>query len=236
MAGINDAEFCKKHRAGLIILGGFNADEGATKAAKKAVKRGRREFIFGEPLDAIERELRAIKSRRFAVNVRSSTIDGYLEVANLAERYGGILEINAHCRQPEFISARCGEWLLFNIEELLKIIRAVSKIAIVATKIRGGYALDYEAICKKIFENGCKILHLDAMIPNGGCDFGLIKSVSRLGFVIGNNSFVDINSGERIILSGAKMASAARAVLRDEKFFEKMLESNILSQPVELEL
>lgn len=236
MAGINNAEFCRKHKAGLVILGGFNADKGAMEAAKRAVERGRKEFLFEEPLEGIEREIKAIKGRNFAVNVRSSTLEGYIEVANLVGSYGGILEINAHCRQPEFVSARCGEWLLFNLEELLKIVRAVSKIAITATKIRGGYSLDYEAICKMLFENGCKIVHVDAMIPNAGCDFELIRKLSRLGFIIGNNSFVDIATGEQMILSGAKMASAARAVLKDEKFFEKMLRSGILSQPLEIEL
>ncbi|MEM3390709.1 MAG: hydrolase [Archaeoglobaceae archaeon] len=236
MAGINNAEFCKKQKAGLVILGGFNADKGAMDAARKAVERGRKEFLFEEPIEGIEREIKAIKGRNFAVNVRSSTIDGYLEVANLVESYGGILEINAHCRQPEFVSAHCGEWLLFNLEELLKIVKAVSNVAITATKIRGGYNLDYEAICKKIFENGCKIVHIDAMIPNATCDFELIRKLSPLGFVIGNNSFVDIATGEKMILSGAKMASAARAVFRDERFFEKMLRSKILSQAVELEV
>lgn len=236
MAGVNNAEFCKRQKAGLVILGGFNADKEAMNAARKAVERGRREFIFEEPLEGIEREIKTIKGRKFAVNVRSSTLDGYLEVANLVESYGGILEINAHCRQPEFISAHCGEWLLFNLEELLKIVKEVSKVAITAVKIRGGHDLDYKAICEKIFKSGCRIVHLDAMIPNADCDFELIKRVSQLGFVIGNNSFVDLATGEKMILSGAKMASAARAVLKDPCFFEKMLKSDILSQPVELEL
>ncbi|MCS7118643.1 MAG: hydrolase [Archaeoglobaceae archaeon] len=235
MAGINNAEFCKKHKASLLILGGFNADKGAMEAGKKVIERGRKEFIFEDPLDGIERELKSIYGRKFAVNIRSSTLDGYLEVARLVENYNGILEINAHCRQPEFIAKRCGEWLLFNLEDLIRIVRAVSKIVLTAVKIRGSHKLDYYSICKKLFENGCKIVHLDAMIPNGGCELELIRRISNLGFLIGNNSFIDKSSGEKIIFSGAKMASAARAVLKDEIFFEKMLQSRILSQPVFLE-
>uniref|UniRef100_A0A7J2TJK9 Hydrolase n=1 Tax=Archaeoglobus fulgidus TaxID=2234 RepID=A0A7J2TJK9_ARCFL len=234
MAGINNAEFCKKHKAALVILGGFNADKIANEAGKKAIERGRKEFVFEDPIEGIEREIRSISGRKFAVNVRSSSLEGYLEVARLVESYGGIIEINAHCRQPEFISAKCGEWLLFNFEELLKIVRKTSDIAITAVKIRGGHKLDYRAICKKLFDSGCKIVHIDAMASNG-CDLELIERVSDLGFVIGNNSFVDIASGERIIKTGAKMVSAARAVLKDDKFFEKMLKSEILSQPVSLE-
>ncbi len=234
MAGINNAEFCGKQKASLVVLGGFNADEGATEAARRAAERGRKEFIFPDPLEGIEREIRALGRKKFAVNVRSATIEGYLDAANLVESYSGILEINAHCRQPEFISARCGEWLLFNHEKLLEIVKAVSKITTTFVKIRGGHNMDYPSLARKLFEAGCDAIHVDAMIPNGGCNFELIGAVSRYGFVIGNNSFTDIESGERMIRAGARMVSAARAVLRDRNFFEKMLESDLLSQPVEL--
>jgi len=232
MAGINNAEFCRNQRAALVILGGFNADRKAIEAAKKAVERGRKEFLFG--IDGIERELRMLGKKRFAVNIRSSSIEGYIEAAKLVESYGGILEINAHCRQPEFVKIGCGEWLLFHTEKLLEIASRVSKIVPTVVKIRGGHKLDYEKLARKLFDAGCVAIHLDAMIPGDGCDFSLIERVSRIGNVIGNNSFVDMESGERIIKSGAKMASAARAVLKDEKFFEKMLKSPLLSQPVEL--
>ncbi len=234
MAGINDAEFCRSQKAALVVLGGFNADKAAMNAAKKVAERGRREFLFEDPIEGIERELRKLKRKGFAVNVRSAEINGYLEVAELVEEFGGILEINAHCRQPELVSARCGEWLLFNHEQLLEIVMRVSKIVPVFVKIRGGHSFDYERLAEKLFKAGCTAIHVDAMIPGGGCDFSLISALSKYGSVIGNNSFVDILSGERIIKSGAKMASAARAVLKDSKFFEKMLSSPLLSQQVEL--
>lgn len=234
MAGINNADFCMRQKASLVILGGFNADKGAMEAGIKAMARGRKEFIFEDPLDGIERELRKIKGKKFAVNVRSSTLDGYIETARLVESYNGIIEINAHCRQPEFVFARCGEWLLFNAEELFRIVEIVSRIATTAVKLRGGYDLDYEKISAKLFEKGCSIVHIDAMIPKGGCDLSVIERISKHGFTIGNNSFIDISSGESIIKAGAKMVSAARAVLKDENFFEKMLRSEILSEAVEL--
>ncbi|WP_202318878.1 MJ0144 family RNA dihydrouridine synthase-like protein [Archaeoglobus neptunius] len=234
MAGINDADFCRNQKAALVILGGFSADKTAMEAAKMAAMRGRKEFIFSEPLDGIEREIKNLKREKFAVNVRSGSLEGYMEVAEIVERYGGILEINAHCRQPEFVSAGCGEWLLFNPEKLLEITREVSKISTTFVKIRGSHPIDYERLASKIFSAGAKAIHIDAMIPNGGCNFSLISRISRYGPVIGNNSFTDIESGEKIIRSGARMASAARAVLKDMKFFEKMLRSGILSQPVEL--
>lgn len=234
MAGINNAEFCRDQKASLVILGGFNADKRSMEAGKKVAERGRKEFIFEDPLEGIEKELKEIKGRKFALNVRSSTLEGYIETARLVESYGGILEINAHCRQPEFISAKCGEWLLFNPKTLLEIVRNVSRVAITAVKLRGGHKINYEELCSKLFENGCSIVHIDAMIPKGGCDLSLIHTISRHGFTIGNNSFVDIRSGESIIKAGAKMVSAARAVLKDKEFFEKMLKSAVLSEPVEL--
>lgn len=232
MAGINNADFCRGQRAALVILGGFNADRKAIEAAKKAVRRGRKEFLFG--IDEIENEIRKLGKRNFAVNVRSSSLEGYLEAAELVESYDGILEVNAHCRQPEFVEIGCGEWLLFHSGKLVEIVSRVSKIVPTFVKIRGGHELDYERLVKKLFDAGCLAIHLDAMIPGGGCDFSLIERMAKIGNVIGNNSFVDIESGEKIIRSGAKMASAARAVLKDENFFEKMLKSPLLSQPVEL--
>ncbi len=233
MAGINNAEFCSKHRAAIVILGGFNADEGAMKAARMVVKRGRKEFIFDDPIEGIENEVRKMK-RPFAVNIRSSTIDGYLEAAEVVDDYGGILEINAHCRQPEFIKARCGEWLLYNKDVLLKIVRKVSEICPTFVKIRGSLQINYNKLVDELFRAGCRVVHVDAMILNGGCNLKLIAELSKHGPIIGNNSFIDIASGEAMINAGAKMASAARIVLKNPKFFDEMLKSKILSQPVEL--
>jgi TIM-barrel protein len=236
MAGINDAEFCSKHKASLVIMGGFNADSRAMEAARQVVKRGRREFLFDDPVDGIEREIKRLKrtGKKFSVNVRSATLDGFLKVAEIVDEYGGIIEINAHCRQQEFIRAGCGEYLLFNSEKLFDIVKSVSRVALTSVKIRGGHRIDYGVLCKKLVENGCRIIHVDAMIPGSGCDLNLISRVSDTGFTIGNNSFVDAKSGEDIIEAGAKMVSAARAVLKNPNFFEDMLKSRILSQPVEL--
>ncbi|MET1124336.1 MAG: MJ0144 family RNA dihydrouridine synthase-like protein [Archaeoglobaceae archaeon] len=235
MAGINDAEFCNRQRAALVVLGGFNADKKAMEAAKKAVRRGRKEFVFEDPIAGIEEELKKLRKKTFAVNVRSSTLEGYLAVAELVADYGGILEINAHCRQPEFVEIGCGEALMFDPERLVEVVRAAAKLVPVSVKIRGGYGIDYESLSFKVFAAGAKFLHVDAMIPGGGCDLELITRLSKLGNVIGNNSFVDAKSGEAIIKAGAKLASAARAVLKDERFFEKVLaESPLLSQPIEV--
>ncbi len=235
MAGINDAEFCRKFDAALVILGGFNADRAAMEAAKEVMRRGRKEFLFSDPIEGIEEEIRKVK-RTFAVNVRAASPEAFTRVAEIVDEYDGILEINAHCRQPEFVSRGCGEFLLINHQRLFEIVESVARIVTTSVKIRGSHSIDYESLCKKLFQKGCDIIHVDAMIPNGGCDYDLIKRISKLGFTIGNNSFTDVESGERIIMSGAKMASAARAVLKNPDFFSEMLKSPLLSQRVELSL
>jgi len=239
MAGINSAEFCIRHPVGLAILGGFNADSISNEAGKRVSIRGRKEFIFEEPIEGIEEEIKIMKrfGKNFAVNVRSGTIDGYVSVAEIVKKYGGILEINAHCRQPEFIEINCGQWLIFHPDKLASVISEVSKVDLpISVKLRGGLNVDYPEIVGGIRKAGCNIIHLDAMIEGGGCDFNLLSKISGNGFLIGNNSVVDIDSAERVLKTGADMVSAARSALKDENFFRKLLKSNFLAERVELDL
>ena len=235
MAGINNADFAKKHRVGFAILGGFNADRATNEAALRAMKRGRNEFVFKDPLKGIESELKKMEEFKgvVGVNVRSSTMEGYLAAAKLAGDFGAIIEINAHCRQEEFIKIGCGQALLAS-EKLPKIVEGASKFTEVSVKIRGGLDVDYERIARKLFNSGALLLHVDAMIPGGGADYNLIEILSRIGNVIGNNSVTDIMSARKMIEYGAKLVSAARAVLKDPLFFEKLLEDDVLSTEVEV--
>lgn len=253
MAGINDAEFCSQQPAGLLILGGFNVDNISLSAALKTVKKGRKEFLFEEydnPLKGIENEVRLISKYieqrytkklykqqenqeenqnppKFAVNIRSGTTEGYIAAAEIASRYGGMIEINAHCRQADFIDAKCGQYLAFHEEKLFEIVNEVSNATQlpVLVKIRGGLrGLNYTDIAKQLGDMGVTI-HLDAMIEGSGCDLELISKLSKHATIIGNNSVVDVQSAEKVIDAGALMVSAARGVLKDKMFFEKLLKS-----------
>lgn len=140
-AGITNAEFCMKHPVGLAVMGGFNADRVSMDAARKAIKRGRKEFIFDDPIEGIEKEVKKLVNSDFkgvfAINVRSSTLDGYIQAAEVAKKYEGIIEINAHCRQPEFTEIKCGQWLIHHPDTLAHIIREVRKLdVIISVKIR----------------------------------------------------------------------------------------------------
>jgi TIM-barrel protein len=237
MAGINDHKFCSKFPAGMVILGGFSVDEESMEASKKAVKRGRREFIFEDPLKGVKTEIEGLIKAYdgvFAVNVRSASEKGYLKTAKLVSEYGGIIEINAHCRQPEFVEIGCGQELLKERPRLISIVKKTSKICPTCVKIRGGLPLDYCELTRELKEAGCLMLHVDAMILGGNADFELINEVSKEILTIGNNSVIDVYSAKKMLESGAKLVSAARAVLRDEKFFEKLLKDSLLSSPLEI--
>lgn len=240
MAGINDAEFCKQHPVGLAILGGFNADVTSNSAAEKAVERGRKEFIYQNPRKGIEKEVKSLvdSNHNFALNVRSAHIEGYLMAAEIAKRYGGMLEVNAHCRQPEFIDIKCGQRLMYHPEEFASLIGEISDTANVpvGVKIRGGVSdVDYLELARRLKRNGCSFIHLDAMIEGGGCDLKLISRLAKDNFVIGNNSVSNIASAEMMLAIGGKLVSAARAPLRDKEFFGRLLESDELSEPLKVD-
>ncbi len=236
MAGINNWEFAKKFDAGFLILGGFNADRKAMEAGIRAVKRGRREFIFHDPISGIEDQLkRAVEDSRIkGVNIRSSSLKGYVDSAKLASEYGAVIEVNAHCRQPEFLEIGCGQNLLFNPDRLVRIVDAVSKYSEVTVKIRGGLEIDYVSISERIFEAGAFMIHIDAMVPGGRADYGIVRVISQIGNVIGNNSVQDSESAKKMIYSGAKLVSLARMALQNKDIFKKLLEDDVLASGIEV--
>ncbi len=236
MAGIVDAEFAKKHNVALAILGSFNADEKAMLAGIEVTKRGRREFIYSNPIKGIEEQLKKMEDfdGKVAINVRSGDYEGYTRVAKLCSEYQYFLEINAHCRQPEFLSIGVGQSLLYNQDKLLKIVNNVTKYSDVIVKIRGGLEVKYEDLAKRLFEAGVFALHVDAMILGGGCDYNLIRKLSTYGNIIGNNSVVDVKSARKVIESGAILVSSARAVLKNERFFDSLLKDGLLSSQIEV--
>lgn len=236
MAGINDWKFVKRFKAGLVLLGGFNADKKTNEAGIKAMERGRKEFIFQNPLKEIEFQLKMLEDFKgvAGINVRSYTLEGYVESARIAGEYGTLFEINAHCRQKEFLEIGCGQHLLFNPEKLAKIVEKTSRHAEVSVKIRGGLGIDYCSLAEKIFESGARFIHADAMIPGGKADLKLIEEISEHGNVIGNNSVRNVEDARKMLSAGAKLVSIARGVLEDENIFDKLLNDDLLSSSIEV--
>ncbi len=222
MAGVTDSKFASRFKnAGLVILGGYNLDDKTNEAARKEMIRGRKEFISDRPMDFLATELEAIKGlTTVAVNVRAASIEPYVQAAHIAREHGAILEINAHCRQPEMLELGAGEALLKDTPRLCEYIREIKKTGVVlSVKTRANVVNDVE-LAKAIENAGADIIHIDAMplkddVRLQSADTGVIRRIrnsTRL-FIIGNNSVVDFECAKEMFGHGADMVSVARAVL-----------------------
>ena len=237
MAGITDGRFCSKmtmYAFDLLTIGGYNADRNAIDAGLKIIKRGRPEFnIAKEDLyHHIEEEVRLIKDQphyhgEVSVNLRSSSPDPIIEISKIPEL--DVVEINAHCRQPELIKSGCGQALLKNPEILQdftsKVVKNCKKK--VSVKIRANVPeVDTLMIAKAVNEAGADYIHIDAMKPGFNCaDYSVIESVKKNVdiFIIGNNSIRDLKSARNMLNSGADGISIARAAINGTLPFDLSL-------------
>ncbi len=228
MAGITDSKFASKFKdAGLIILGGYNLDKATNEAARKEIERGREEFFSDNPMEFLKTELEAAcgLGTTIAVNVRAASLEPFLQAAEVVKKYGAILEINVHCRQPEMLELGTGEALLKDLTRLCEYIREIKKTRVVlSVKIRANVVNDVELAiaCERA---GADILHIDAMHPQG-VDIGVIKRVRNSTglFIIGNNSVVDLESAKEMFSRGADMVSVARAVLKNPDIIKYLVD------------
>ena len=226
MAGITDSRFAAGFgNAGLIILGGYNLDVKTNEAAKKEIARSRSEFVSDEPMEFLKNELEAAKGlTTIAVNVRAASLEPFVEAAALAKKFGAILEINAHCRQPEMTALGAGEALLKDAPRLCEYIREIKKTGVVlSVKTRANVVNDVE-LARAIEKAGADIIHIDAMHPDG-VDIGVIRRVrnSTNLFIIGNNSVVDFESAKEMFSHGADMVSVARAALSNPEIINQLV-------------
>jgi len=226
MAGITDSRFASRFKnAGLIILGGYNLDEKTNEAAKKEIERGRTEFVSDEPIKFLEKELEATKGfTTIAVNVRAASFEPYLEAAHIAKKFGAILELNAHCRQPEMLELGAGEALLKDVPRLCEYINEIKKTGVVlSVKTRANVVNDVE-LAGAIEKAGADIIHIDAMHPQG-VDIGVIRRVRNSTglFIIGNNSVVDFESAKEFFSHGADMVSVARAARSNQEIINQLV-------------
>ncbi len=225
MAGITDSKFASRFgNAGLVILGGYNLDEQTNNAALKEIARGRAEFVSDKPMEFLKNELEAAKGVALGINVRAASLEPYVEAAKLAKESGAILEINAHCRQPEMTELGAGDALLKDTKRLCDYIREMKKTGVVlSVKTRANVVNDVE-LAKAIEKAGADIIHIDAMHPEG-VDIGVIKRIrnSTNLFIIGNNSVVDFESAKEMFSHGADMVSVARAALSNPSIIDQLV-------------
>lgn len=235
MGGITDSQFANEFAkdAGIVILGGYNLDAATNLAASEMAKRGRKEFISDEPLKLIENELRSVKTESaVAINVRSSTLEPLIEAARIAKNANAIIEIDAHCRQPEMKKTGAGEQLLHDLSKLQDTIRKVKATgAIVSVKVRAS-VVDNIKMARAIEDAGADILHVDAMKKGPGADMETIQKIrdaTRL-LLIGNNSVTDFDTAKEMFTRGADMVSVGRGVMEDPSLISSLVKEVTLLQ------
>lgn len=227
MAGITDGAFCRDISTlgfDMVTLGGYNADQATLNAGQKIIARGRPEFDLkpGKLIAHLEEQLTLVKDQNLwdgiiSVNLRALTPDPIIEVSRLDNV--DVVEINAHCRQPEITDLGCGQSLLetpSNLEEFTREVvkKAKSKVSV---KIRANVqGVDDIEIARTIERAGADYLHVDAMKPGfNSADYEIIKLIRQKTslFIIGNNSIRNVESAHKMFSAGADGISIARAAI-----------------------
>lgn len=237
MAGITNGYFCGKlaHQGfDMVTLGGYNADRETIAAGRRIIERGRTEFNIPlkEVLNHIKQQISIIKDYTpwkgmVSVNIRSTSPQPVIDISKLAGV--DVVEINAHCRQPEITHLGCGQALLLYPIKLEKFTEEVVKKADskVSVKIRANIkGMDVKAVSKSVENAGADFLHVDAMKPGyPHADYDVISFIKENTdiFLIGNNSIKDIESAKKMINAGSDGISMARALIKGKLPFDLSL-------------
>ena len=232
MAGINDGNFCLKlasYGFDMVTLGGYNLDKQTIAAGCSIIRRGRQEFDINEEdvIPSIKQEVDIIKSSwngTVSVNLRSVSFEPMVEVSKLPGI--DVVEINAHCRQPEITEIGCGQALLYDTQKLYNftknvVERSESKVSV---KIRANVPdVDDVEVSKAIEKAGADYLHVDAMKPGyNHADYDIIRTIKENTeiFLIGNNSIRDLKAARDMLSAGADGISLARITLKGSVPFD----------------
>ncbi|MFO7832497.1 MAG: tRNA-dihydrouridine synthase [Halohasta sp.] len=197
--------------AGAAFLGGIALDEPSREAARALVDRDRREFLPDDPLGFVSDQLTALDDVPIqpGVNVRATTVDPIREAAAICAAHGAILEINAHCRQPELREIGCGETLLADSGRLTKYVEvAAAEGPAVSVKVRAEVpGVDLPAVARQVEAAGADAIHVDAMDSEA-----MIREVAAATdlFVIANNEVRDRKSVQEYLDYGADAVSVGR--------------------------
>ena len=223
VAGVTNSSFAISRSVGLAILGGYNIDAATISAAKEMVRKGRSEFAYDDPMLVIKNELGVMNSTsiKAGINARSTTLGPQLDLADLTHEKGGLLELNAHCRQPEMEAIGAGQCLIRDFNKLGEWIREIKQTDIVlSVKVRAGVVADVE-LAKIIDRAGADAIHIDIM-DSGPVLIKKIRDETSLK-IIANNSIVDYRSAHKMFLMGADFVSVARAAMVGNDALEEIL-------------
>jgi len=197
--------------AGAAFIGGIALDKPSRKAARKLTERDRNEFLPVDPLAFITSQLSQLVDVpvRAGVNVRTTTVDPVQKAAAICADHGAILEINAHCRQPELRAVGCGERLLADSDRLTTYVEAAAAEGpAVSVKVRAEVSgVDLPTVAAQIERAGADMIHVDAMDSEQ-----VIKAVDEATdlFIIANNEVRDRQSVQEYFGYGADAVSVGR--------------------------
>lgn len=169
LSGQSDAEWAiqASEYVDLAVLGGIAIDEQSRTAARDLVERDRAEFLPPDPIEWIDQQCSALADEpvRPGVNVRSATIEPVRLAAAVCAAHDAVLEVNAHCRQPELCAVGCGETLLADTERLAEYVGAAAEEgATVSVKVRAEVDdVNLPTVAHRVEEAGAAFIHVDAM-------------------------------------------------------------------------
>lgn len=236
MAGITDGEFAKKcldAGAFKVCIGGFPIGKVMHLATKSLVKRGRKEFEI-DPKNEVSDIFKEVNNvehpDKVFINLRvvnaldlNKFLAEFIEI-NSTE---SVIEINAHCRQPEIINRGGGQKLIEKMESLSSLFRTTKRYDLkVSLKIRSNVIPDIHEFGAWITRSDIDYLHIDSYKPGiEGMDCEFIQSMSSLTDtkIIANNS---INTPEDALLArraGASYYSIARGSINNPEIFKNFI-------------
>lgn len=227
-AGLTDADYIEERSDWLDagFIGGMNADEETQEAGRKMIERDRKEFVYQDPCDFLRREFSSLDPINVVkgANVRSSSLEGLLDLCSVIREFDGVLEINAHCRQQEMIDVGCGHALMRELDRLKRWIESVKEKGVaVSVKTRARVVDDVE-LARAVERAGADMIHVDCMdYPE------VVNEVTEETdlFVIANNGVRTREDVLDYIERGADAVSTARGArrLKDLKRIERGVRS-----------
>ncbi|MFB6293702.1 MAG: tRNA-dihydrouridine synthase [Halonotius sp.] len=221
LSGEGDARWAlaAADHAGAAFLGGVAIDEPSRAAARELVARDREEFLPADPLAFVDDQLATVADSpaaiRPGINVRSTTVEPIREAAAICADHDAILEINAHCRQPELRAVGCGETLLADTDRLAEYVAAAAEPApVVSVKVRAEVdGVDLASVTEAIAAAGADAIHIDAMdSENVVADVAAATDL----FVIANNEVRGRESVREYVGYGAAAVSVGRPSRRPD--------------------
>ena len=214
LSGAADAAWARAgaDHAGAAFLGGIALDTPTREAARDLVARDREEFLPADPVAFVETQLDALDGvpSRPGVNVRAASPEPISEVAAVCAPHDAIVEINAHCRQPEMCAAGCGQRLLRDLDRLRAFVAAASDAgAATSVKVRAEVpGVDLPEVARVVAAAGADAIHVDAM--DSESVIGEVAAAAPSLFVIANNGVRGPESVREYLAYGADAVSVGR--------------------------